>query len=497
MKYSSILKRDYPSVLIHERRKSARMNPGNMGDIRTMFSLAKQRRGPHALNALLYIHRSQGTEHLVRECGHSAKDWKVRSAGKMLAHLEIKHFVSNINDPGHKPLVEMLPKSELHYHLDGGVNPATILDEAQRLSIDLRSFTSRLRAGYTTDDIRKIVSMQPGERFNASDFGSFLTDKFLLPLKVMQTPESLERISYEAILNAYNDGILHREIIFAPCLHTEKGLNYDDVIDAVVAGLLRGQAEFGVSSSIRPSIFRDKVEVKELHDHPLQTVQSILRAQKRYQGKMIIGLDLVGHEASFPPQDERYKTAFALANNERVPMSLHAGEMKGTRDNVFTIVNSLEASRVGHGIHVMDKPLSNLNWLDLKNITFEVCPTSNFRLGNILGEMNTHPILGMMRSGLNVTVNTDNPTVFGITLSEEFENMEREMDFRIFSLNTQQLERSLETLLAPKVSGDYRKLQQNALRAAFVSEMRREQLQVEFKGYYHVINAIAQILAPL
>ncbi|MFH1709963.1 MAG: hypothetical protein ABH860_02685 [bacterium] len=395
------------------------------------------------------------------------KNWKVSRAASLL--------LSDHTKNSRNKMIQLLPKIELHYHLDGSVKRETIFDLSKTQKIDLSKTSGRLPAGYTVEDIRKIVSMQPGEKLDPSKFMEFLTDKFLLPLVVMQTPEALERIAYEAMEDAYLDGIFHREVIFAPCLHTGQGLSYGEVTDAIVAGLLKGEKEFGVTSSLRPSIYRDKVAVKGFEDHPLKTVDAILRAREKYGDQIEIALDLVGFEAPFPPEDQRYQLAIMKAAKNGVPLSLHAGEMPGTRDNVFTAVTAFEAKRVGHGIYAIFGGVSPWELAALKNVVFEVCPTSNVLLGNT-GEMKSHPIARMDQMGLKVTVNTDDATVFNITLSEEFKKLE-ESRLKIFPLR----------------SDIYKKLQENALEGAFMGLAKKENLRRKISEYYEIMDKIAKI----
>jgi len=374
----------------------------------------------------------------------------------------------------HDTLVQLLPKVELHYHLDGAVRPETIFDESVKQEIDLRQVSQRLPVGYTVDDIRRVTSMQEGEKI--TDFMAFLTDKFFLPLAVMQTRTSLERIAYEATEDGFADGLFHREIIFAPCLHTRNGLSYNLIMDSILSGLRRGANEFGISSSLRPSIYRNMVDDPEFADHPLKTVEAAIRARDTYNDDIRIALDLVGHEAPYPPSDERYKAAFDLAIGQKLLMSIHAGEQPGTAGNVFYAFDNLDVRRIGHGIDVMTLDLSPDQIGQLKKCTFELCPSSNVMLGNTSGGFEGYPLMKMLELGLRPTVSTDDATVFGTTLTNEFLRLEEMPGFKVFENG--------------QVSDVYKRLQENALTGAFMTRWRKQHLREEFQSHYDFIKSL-------
>ena len=150
--------------------------------------------------------------------------------------------------------------------------------------------------------------------------------------------------------------------------------------------------------------------------YQLAALDHFLQVCIDYRDKGIVGVDLTGKEKGFPPH--RFAAVFKLIAAARIPATIHAGETDAA-SSVRDAIELLAALRIGHGIRVLDDP-ATVELAKARAITFEVCPTSNVLLSTVR-DYQSHPIRAMLDLGLNVTVNTDNPALFGLTLSREYQ----------------------------------------------------------------------------
>jgi adenosine deaminase len=291
-----------------------------------------------------------------------------------------------------------LPKIELHNHLDGGLRPLTVLELADEIGYDGLPATGE-------DDL--------AAWFHQGGAGSLerYLNAFSHTVAVMQTREAIERVAYEAVADLHADGVIYAEIRFAPVLLTKRGLRREDAIEAALAGFARGEADTGTKTNLIVDALRN-----------LPNSEADALAAAKFAGKGVVGFDLAGPEAGFPPSP--HEQACRIARDNGLSITIHAGEA----DEAGRIIEALDicgADRIGHGIHVLDDvdldtgemgPIASRvrdEWIPL-----EVCPTSNLHtLGISVGD---HPIGRMLHHGFNVTLNTDNRLMSGVTLTDEY-----------------------------------------------------------------------------
>jgi len=298
--------------------------------------------------------------------------------------------------------VGSLPKVVLHDHLDGGLRPETVIDLAAA-------------SGYgslPTDDIEELTDWfyQGG----SSSLESYL-EAFDHTVGVMQTPMAIERVAYEAVEDLADDGVVYAELRMAPSLCTAGGLDLEAVIEAVLAGLQRGERDFGVVARFIVDAMRQE-----------RDSEAVATAAVQYRPDGVVGFDLAGPEAGYPPTDHR--AACDIAREGGLHLTIHAGE----GDGVGSIAAALEvgAERIGHGVRILDDIAFDgpevagfgtvATAVHSRGIPLEVCPTSNLHTG-LYRSPARHPLPVLHRVGFETTLNTDNRLMSAIALSDEFE----------------------------------------------------------------------------
>ena len=295
------------------------------------------------------------------------------------------------------------PKVLLHDHLDGGLRPATVVELAADVDHQL-----------PTGDPERL-----GEWFvAAADSGSLerYLETFAHTVAVMQTEAGLRRVARECALDLAADGVVYAEVRYAPEQHLERGLSLDQVVEAVHAGFQEGSAEAAAAGS--------PIRIGEL----LTAMRHAARSQEiaelavRYRDHGVVGFDIAGAEAGFPPT--RHLDAFEYLQRENAHFTIHAGEAFGL-PSIWQAIQWCGADRLGHGVRIVDDislPDRSLGRLAAyvrdKRIPLELCPSSNVQTG-AADSIADHPI-GLLRDlRFRVTVNTDNRLMSGTSMTRE------------------------------------------------------------------------------
>ncbi|MFG2037453.1 adenosine deaminase [Dactylosporangium sp. NPDC048998] len=298
--------------------------------------------------------------------------------------------------------IRRAPKALLHDHLDGGLRPATILELAAAIGHDLPAATPE----------------GLGEWFvAAADSGSlerYLTT-FSHTVAVMQTADALHRVARECALDLAADGVVYAEVRFAPEQHLERGLALPEVVEAVLDGFRAGSAEAAaLGSPIRVGTLLTAMR------HAARSME-IAELSVRYRDAGVVGFDIAGAEAGFPPT--RHLDAFEYLQRENSHFTIHAGEAFGL-PSIWQAIQWCGADRLGHGVRIVDDigPDNALGRLAAyvrdKRIPLELCPSSNVQTG-AAASIREHPI-GLLRDlRFRVTVNTDNRLMSGTSMSRE------------------------------------------------------------------------------
>jgi len=295
--------------------------------------------------------------------------------------------------------LQALPKVELHSHLDGGLRVRTVLELADEL-------------GYTGLPAGDEASLAAWfYRGGAGSLEQYLAG-FEHTIAVMQTQPAIRRVAYEAAQDLHADGVIYAESRFAPVLNTRSGLAREDAIEAALDGFAAASAETGLVVNLIVDAMRN-----------FPDSESDARAALRFVDRGVVGFDLAGPEDGFPP--EPHAPACRIARSGGLHLTIHAGEAAGPR-SVAAALDVCGAERIGHGIRLADQIDPETMAMGLvaasvaaRRVPLEVCPTSNLHtLGIRAGE---HPLGLLVRSGFNVTLNTDNRLMSDVTLTDEFE----------------------------------------------------------------------------
>lgn len=301
------------------------------------------------------------------------------------------------------------PKIDLHLHLDGAIAPETLLEMGLERGLELPA--------RELEEFTKHVIVSPDCR----SVNEYL-DKFDLPTLILQDANALERVAYELVVRCASQGLGYAEIRFAPQLHTQKGMTQKQAVEAVAAGIARGEKEcppIKTGLILCAMVFGDASLTREAN---LETV----RLTSDFIGRGVVACDLAGAEGLVPLSD--FADVFELARALRVPFTCHAGDSQGP-ETVRTAICEFGACRIGHGHHIFDdKELCRLA-RDM-GVTLEICPTSNIQC-QCQPSFAQHPIKKLYDMGVRVTVNTDNPVIAGTSLDNEYEIVMRENGFTL------------------------------------------------------------------
>jgi adenosine deaminase len=307
--------------------------------------------------------------------------------------------------------IRKAPKALLHDHLDGGLRPATVLDIAGQVGYDgLPATDADALAGWFRT------------RSHSGSLERYL-EPFSHTVSVMQTPEALYRVAYECVEDLAADAVVYAEVRFAPELHIDRGLSFDDVLDAVLAGFAAG--EKACAAAGRPVVVRCLVTAMR---HAAVS-REIAELAIRFRDKGVVGFDIAGAEAGHPPT--RHLDAFEYMRDHNARFTIHAGEAFGL-PSIHEAIAFCGADRLGHGVRITDDidvdPDGTVQLGRLasivrdKRVPLELCPSSNVQTGAV-ASIAEHPFDLLARARFRVTVNTDNRLMSDTTMSLEMHRL--------------------------------------------------------------------------
>ncbi|MCZ6818769.1 MAG: adenosine deaminase family protein [Calditrichaeota bacterium] len=343
-----------------------------------------------------------------------------------------------------RKLIERIPKTDIHVHLDGCVHLATLIEIAEKEKIDLPS--------YTVEGMNELVFKDHYE--NLEEY----LKTFGFSCAVMQKPEYLERIAYEMAQDNQAEGVRYMEVRFAPQLHINDDMDMAVVLTSVNKGLERAQKEFNqqpevtsgkeppfnygiIISALRSFGPYSDYYAKFIHVHSFsekkqlfglasaELVQGAVRVRDEL-GLPIVAFDLAGAEKGNPPKD--HWRAFQFAHENFMSKTVHAGEAYGA-PSIFQAITELHADRIGHGFYLFDESkiddprikdkqryINELaQYIAEHRVTIEVNLTSNLQTIPTLKTLKNHSFHKMLEYELSTTICTDNRTVSKTTVTNE------------------------------------------------------------------------------
>ncbi|MGB3522791.1 MAG: adenosine deaminase [Mycobacterium sp.] len=303
--------------------------------------------------------------------------------------------------------IGQVPKALLHDHLDGGLRPATVVDIAGQVGYD----------GLPETDPDELATWFR-TRSHSGSLERYL-EPFSHTVAVMQTPEALHRVARECVEDLAADAVVYAEVRFAPELHIEGGLSFDEVTDAVLAGFADGERDAAAAG--REITVRCLVTAMR---HAALS-REIAELAIRFRDKGVVGFDIAGAEAGYPPS--RHLDAFEYMRDHNARFTIHAGEAFGL-PSIHEAIAFCGADRLGHGVRITDDitvdddgsvRLGRLAAiLRDKRVPLELCPSSNVQTGAV-DSIAEHPFDLLARARLRVTINTDNRLMSDTTMSRE------------------------------------------------------------------------------
>ncbi|NIL81949.1 adenosine deaminase [Rhodococcoides kroppenstedtii] len=303
--------------------------------------------------------------------------------------------------------IAQAPKALLHDHLDGGLRPSTVVELAADCGYD----------GLPAADADSL-----GRWFrDAADSGSLelYLETFAHTVAVMQTAEGLQRVARECAEDLAADGVVYAEVRYAPEQHLEKGLTLDEVVQHTLEGFRQGEsAARAAGKQIRVGCLLTAMR------HAARS-REIAELAVRYRDQGVVGFDIAGKEAGFPPS--RHLDAFEYMRANNAHFTIHAGEAFGL-PSIHEAIAFCGTDRLGHGVRIVDDihpgddgtpQLGRLAaFVRDKRIPLELCPSSNVQTGAV-ASIAEHPFDVLARLRFRVTVNTDNRLMSDTSMSRE------------------------------------------------------------------------------
>lgn len=331
-----------------------------------------------------------------------------------------------------KNFIQKLPKAELHLHIEGTLEPELMFKLANK---------NKIKIPYkSVEEIKKA--------YNFTSLQSFL-DIYYAGANVLIEESDFFDLTWAYLLTCKAQNILHVEIFFDPQAHTKRGIPFKTVITGIDKALKKAKEELGISSYLIMSFLR----------HLSQEEAFETLAQSLPFKKMIIGVGLDSSEVGNPPS--KFQEVFEACKKEGYKLVAHAGE-EGDSSYIWGAINLLHVNRIDHGIRC-EEDESLMQFLKQKQLPLTVCPLSNTKLCAV-DKMENHNIIKLLRAGLLVTVNSDDPAYFGGYLNENYEAI------------TQALHVDKEEL---------KKLVHNSFEASFLPQEKKEY-------FYEKINSLSK-----
>ncbi|ERB66744.1 adenosine deaminase [Vibrio coralliilyticus OCN008] len=284
--------------------------------------------------------------------------------------------------------IRQLPKVELHLHIEGSLEPEMMFELALRNQIALP---------FTTPEEVKAA-------YEFTNLQSFL-DIYYQGANVLIHEQDFYDLTWAYLLRCKADNVIHTEIFFDPQTHTERGIAFDTVINGIHRALQDAKEQFGISSRIIMCFLRHLDE-----DSAFVTLEQALAHKDK-----IIGVGLDSSEVGHPP--EKFTRVFAKALEAGFLTVAHAGE-EGPVANIYNSLELLKVSRIDHGVRCADDPNLVVS-LAQSRMPLTVCPLSNTKL-KVFEEMKQHNVVDLLRQGLCVTINSDDPAYFGGYMTDNF-----------------------------------------------------------------------------
>ena len=290
--------------------------------------------------------------------------------------------------------IQALPKAELHLHLEGAVTPETLVELRQRHG-------------------KASTLAEAQALYQYKDFLGFLM-AFKTLTEDLQTPADYELITYRLMEQSKSENVLHAEVYVSVGVCLWRKQDFAAIFEGLERGRLRGERDFGVSLLW---IF------DAVRQFGPEAAHKVFELAAKYRDRNVVGIGIGGDEKKGPA--ELFRKQYSYAAEHGLRLTAHAGESDGP-ESIWGALN-LGAERIGHGLTAIEDP-ELMEELATRQIPVEICLTSNLRTGCCVTLQN-HPVRRYFDQGLMITLNSDDPAMFGSTLNQEYELAQKEFGF--------------------------------------------------------------------
>ena len=299
------------------------------------------------------------------------------------------------------PQLRNIPKVDLHRHLDCSMRWSTVTEIAKKLGMNLGARPALFRDSFLiTEKMKNLESV---------------LKKFLNAQKVLASEEILTRLAYEVCEDAYNDNIMVLELRYAPSFINDghSKLNYEKIHKSLMKGIQFAEKKFGMAVGLIGIIQRNK---------PLAIANKAMDFFIDHK-KDYVGVDLADNEEGFNPKP--FAPMFQRAKKAGLHVTIHSGETPNGYAGQWMIdaIELLGAERIGHGVQCINHP-AVIELLKSRDIPLEVCPLSNW-LTQAFPTFDDHPLRELYSAGVKITINSDDPGIFGSTLTDDYDIAQR------------------------------------------------------------------------
>jgi adenosine deaminase len=331
-----------------------------------------------------------------------------------------------------------LPKVELHLHIEGSLEPELMFALAKRNNV-------------------AIPYASPAEVKAAYDFSNLqdFLDIYYQGAQVLLTQADFYDLTWAYLLRCQADNVQHTEIFFDPQTHTDRGVSFDIVMQGITQALQQAELELGITSQLIMSFLR--------HLDEASAFDTLAQAETWRQHIVAVGLD--SSELGHPP--EKFARVFEAARKQGYLTVAHAGE-EGPASNIAGSLDLLKVSRIDHGVRCLEDP-ALVARLIKHQIHLTVCPLSNTKL-KVFASMEQHNIAELLRQGVSVGINADDPAYFGGYMNDNFNAVAKAL---------------------PLTQKELAQFSYNAIAASFCTPQRKQQLRHQLQDYMQSVEAQA------
>lgn len=328
-------------------------------------------------------------------------------------------------------IIEM-PKVELHLHLEGAFTFEFLFGLIQKYGGDKQ--------------VKTIAALE--NKFVFKNFEHFI-QMWFWKNQFFRKAEDFEESAYSTLKNLANQNVIYTEVFFSPWDFKDNNVSIEEITEATISGKRRAENQFNIKCNLIADLVRD---------YGPKNAINRLDEITPYQASGVIGIGLGGNEQKFPP--ELFKEVFAEARKRGFNLTAHAGEAAGP-ESIWSALNNLRIERIGHGVRAIEDS-DLVEYLYEKQMPLEICVNSNIKT-NVFPSIESHPVRQFYKKGLNISISSDDPTMFRATITDEFISL---YDHAGFSLN------------------DIKKLTENAIHQSFISLKEKNILLLKMRKFW-------------